>query len=424
MKKQKIMKTKLTIAATLLATLSLAQGGGQKWSLSGNNVSQGDFLGTTNSSPLILKTNNQEWLRIRPNGEFRFLSLNNPGGLSGFMVLNTQGEASRLNFTGTTNDVVTGAGTFSNISSLTGFTLSGSNIVTNFNLGIGVATPTTMFHVGGTGLFNGDLTTTSNMYVNGTLKVGTNSVFVGTGVTDNFIYTDNGALRINGNEGQPTLQNTAINPDGAVATVGFPAGDIHGPNLAQIGQIHLMAKDFMMISGTNPTLTFKQTYSTTTPSPNVNGEMAIEYVNTVEGTETVTGINFWKPFPNTNGFDNYLLFVRTDGNIGIGTATPDHKLDVCGTIRSKEVFVEVGWCDYVFDESYKLKPLYEVEEYIKKNHHLPGIESEKEIETNGLKLAEMSAKHMEKIEELTLYIIEQQKQIDALKKEMEELKNK
>lgn len=417
------MKKLLTIVLSLCATFSFSQGGGQKWSLTGNAVSPADFIGTTNSAPLVFKTNNAERMRIRPDGSFQYSSLNNPGGTAGLLQLSSLGDASRLNFTGSTNDVLTGAGTFSNLSSLTGFTLNGNNIVTGFNLGVGVITPTAMFHVGGTGLFNGDLTTTSNMFVNGVLKVGTNSVFVGTGVLDNFIYTDNGALRINGNEGQPTLQNTVINPDGAVATVGFPAGDIHGPDATQINQIHLMAKDFMMISGANPTLTFKQS-STGTPSPNVNGEMAIEYVNTIEGTDVVTGINVWKPFPNTNGFDNYLLFVRTDGNVGIGTATPDHKLDVCGTIRSKEVFVEVGWCDYVFDEKYKLKPLYEVEDYIKKNHHLPGVAPATEIESNGLKLAEMSAKHMEKIEELTLYIIEQQKQLDALKKEMEELKNK
>ena len=79
--------------------------------------------------------------------------------------------------------------------------------------------------------------------------------------------------------------------------------------------------------------------------------------------------------------------------------------------------------DYVFTNDYKLKTLTEVEEYIKKNNHLPEIPSAKEIEKNGLMLAEMNMSLLKKIEELTLYSIEQNKKITVQEKEIESLKN-
>jgi len=77
----------------------------------------------------------------------------------------------------------------------------------------------------------------------------------------------------------------------------------------------------------------------------------------------------------------------------------------------------------VLEDDYKLQPLGELEQYIKENRHLPDIPTEKEILENGLNLGEMEVLIMKKIEELTLYIIDQQKQIDMLKQENEELKS-
>jgi hypothetical protein len=109
------------------------------------------------------------------------------------------------------------------------------------------------------------------------------------------------------------------------------------------------------------------------------------------------------------------------GNLGIQTDNPTYPLTVNGTIRSKKVIVDTGWSDFVFDDDYKLMPLHEVEAFIKTNRHLPEIPSAKEVEENGVSLGEISASLLQKIEELTLYAIEQQKVIDKLVKENEEM---
>lgn len=113
--------------------------------------------------------------------------------------------------------------------------------------------------------------------------------------------------------------------------------------------------------------------------------------------------------------DSYLL-----GNLGIGTATPREKLSVNGNIRAKEVKVETAnWPDYVFKTDYKIVPLTDLETYIKTNRHLPEMPTAKEAETNGIELGEMNKRLLQKIEELTLYLIELKKENEQLKTRVE-----
>ncbi|MCC9073590.1 tail fiber protein [Flavobacterium sp. F-65] len=117
--------------------------------------------------------------------------------------------------------------------------------------------------------------------------------------------------------------------------------------------------------------------------------------------------------------------IDSNGNVGIGTTNPDEKLTVNGKIHAQEVRIDLQSPmtvpDYVFANDYKLKSLQEVEEFIKENSHLPEIPSAKEIEKNGFMLAEMNMSLLKKIEELTLYSIEQSKKILIIEKQNERL---
>ncbi|KQR70905.1 hypothetical protein ASF92_05720 [Pedobacter sp. Leaf176] len=106
------------------------------------------------------------------------------------------------------------------------------------------------------------------------------------------------------------------------------------------------------------------------------------------------------------------LFVinSSNGNVGVGTNIPTEKLSVNGKIRAHEIKVEMAnWPDYVFDQDYKILGLDELDAYIKANKHLPEMPSAKETESNGIALGEMIKLQQKKLEELTLYIIEQHK---------------
>jgi hypothetical protein len=111
------------------------------------------------------------------------------------------------------------------------------------------------------------------------------------------------------------------------------------------------------------------------------------------------------------GGQNSSMFIS--GKIGIGTtALGSHELAVEGSIGAREIKVEAsGWPDFVFEKDYKLRTLEDVESYIDENRHLPEIRSETEVLENGINLGELNAKLLQKIEELTLYLIEQNKKI-------------
>ncbi|MEP3494772.1 MAG: hypothetical protein ABJN61_15260 [Flavobacteriaceae bacterium] len=109
------------------------------------------------------------------------------------------------------------------------------------------------------------------------------------------------------------------------------------------------------------------------------------------------------------------LHSSFEGALGIGTANiGDWKLAVNGKIRAKEIKVETDWSDFVFYDDYKLPTLQEVEYHIIEKGHLKDIPSEKEVAENGIFLGEMDAKLLRKIEELTLYTIQQEKKIKEL----------
>jgi hypothetical protein len=135
-----------------------------------------------------------------------------------------------------------------------------------------------------------------------------------------------------------------------------------------------------------------------------------------------TTSNYSLPFI-TNNIER--LRISADGNVGIGTNNPTEKLSVNGNIITKKVRVtQTGWADYVFDKDYELPTLQEIEEYIKKYKHLPEVPTTQEVQEKGVDVGDTQVILLKKVEELTLYLIQQNKQIEQLKKELTELKKK
>jgi len=141
------------------------------------------------------------------------------------------------------------------------------------------------------------------------------------------------------------------------------------------------------------------------------GTMHYAYI----GGNTTTGLAYDAPW----------MVFRPDGSIGIGTTdTKGYKLAVAGSMIAEKIKVKnyTAWPDFVFHADYELPSLQSVEEYVTKYHHLPNMPSAKEVAAEGLDLGDMNRKLLQKVEELTLYLIAERKEREEMKKEIIELK--
>lgn len=150
---------------------------------------------------------------------------------------------------------------------------------------------------------------------------------------------------------------------------------------------------------------------------------------------------FWSDNSGTNTSSGFVLApycnknngirITADGNVGIGTPLiynpRNYKLAVNGFIGAKEIYVEntsTTWPDYVFSNDYNLPSLNEVEKFVNQNKHLPDVPSAAEVAEKGQAVGEMNAVLLKKVEELTLYIIEQNKRMDEQQRKIQELESK
>jgi hypothetical protein len=209
---------------------------------------------------------------------------------------------------------------------------------------------------------------------------------------------------------------------GVSAAIGTTTNHAFRLNTNGTGKLHIYPAGEVIV-GSNNSGSFGK-FTVETP----NNSYGISHISTggnilatnIGGTSA--GIGTFS-FTNMRIFSNSvscILIAAATGNVGIGTDNPTYKLSVNGNIRSKEVVVETGWADYVFQKNYQLPSLRDVEKFIELNKHLPNIPSAAEIEANGLHLGDTQKKMMEKIEELTLYLIEANKRIERLEQLIKE----
>lgn len=149
-------------------------------------------------------------------------------------------------------------------------------------------------------------------------------------------------------------------------------------------------------------------------------------------TFNTTGIKFYTEYGfNTPQFAMIIQPSGTDDpKVGIGTDKPDERLTVYGTVHASEVKIDLNVVppDYVFDDKYQLPSLTSIAKYVKQHRHLPEVPSADEMSTDGVLVGEMNMLLLKKVEELTLYIIEQDQkaatqtqQINALEQKLERL---
>jgi hypothetical protein len=277
------------------------------------------------------------------------------------------------------------------------WTTSGSNIYNSNagNVGIGTTSPNAKLDVQGGNI---------SIYNNG----GSSNIFVGSAATGKTNVSLSSSSDANGygvlqsvSSAGSSYGNTVINPSGGNVGIGTtsPAAllSVQGGGTTT------------GISNIETTLTAR--FNTANP-PIVLG---IGYVSSDNP--------FIQAFNSGTSSTRSLIINPFGGNVGIGTTTPDVSLAVAGTIHSKEVKVDlIGWPDFVFKPTYKLPSLTEVKSYIDQNQHLPDMPSAQEVEKDGINLGELVKVQTKKIEELTLYLIEKDKQLKDQQDQLTEFK--
>jgi hypothetical protein len=347
--------TATTTSSPINITVNAASGGAD-WSLTGNTGTTvgTNFLGTTDNKDLVVKTNNVERVRVLSNGNVG-IGVAAPGARLSLPDINASTEATGI----------------------TWYSAGPLQYGIHKTDGAWAAPDYQQVRLGWlTGIILDPGNTYGKSFVdiqgNGLRVTGT-SVGIGTTAPSTQLHTT-GGVRFAGMANNNTLTRVLVS-------------DANG---------NLSYRDASTLTGA----------STTDWSYNGNAVTAAVPFGTTS--------NWALPFI-TGGVER--MRIGANGNVGIGTTSitdADYKLSVLGGIRARKVKVDqLTWSDYVFNKDYKLLSLEQVEQFIQQNKHLPGVPSAKEIEKQGLDVGDNQAVLLKKIEELTLYLIGQNKKLES-----------
>jgi trimeric autotransporter adhesin len=410
----------------------------QTLTLTGNNLS------ISNGNSVVLPTftevdgsTTNELQTLTQNGNV--ITLSNNGG-SFTLPTFTDTDAQSLTLTGNNLSILNG----NTVTLPTTHVIAGNNVTVT-----GSGTATNPFQIASQDDDGQTLTLTGNnlSILNGnSVTLPTTHVIAGNNVTVTGSGTSTNPFQI-ATQTQTLTQSGNIvslsNNGGSFTLPTFTDTDTDAQSLSLVGNNLTISNGNTValpttnvIAGNNITVTGNG--STATPFQIASVDTSLYANNGTINQSTTTNNNRVVNMNNRNIWFNTSTST-TNGKIYLGSTTSfpnttgNYKLFVEGGILTEKVKVALrstaNWADYVFDENYKLMPLSDVEKFITANKHLPGVDSASDLAKDGLDVAEMQAKQMEKIEELTLYAIQQDKivqqqslAIEQQNKEIEELK--
>ncbi|ANF49617.1 hypothetical protein A0O34_03225 [Chryseobacterium glaciei] len=386
------MKKTTILIATVLGFVANAQ----SWNLTGNGATSPttNFLGTTDNQPLVFKTNNIEWMKINTKGRLIFQNIDSGSGLDNNLFLGGGND----NFVGFANTSVGIGALVSNIGGGANTAVGANSLRANISGGQNTA-------IGVNANANSTIAT-ANTAVGGNAINGLGTSKANTAVGFAALARYNATVNDN------IENNTAIG-------YGAMSGTNSGVGNSALGK--------RALSGVS--------------SGNNNIGIGIETGNNIAaGNENIVIGNNLNVL--TSGGNNQLnignWIIGNNGTIGIGQFTNQlpadgvsqdgekYKLFVKDGIRTEKVKVDIassnGWADYVFEKGYKLMPLNDLQKFIDKNGHLPEVPTTEQAIQNGIELKEMNILLLKKVEELTLHLIEQNKELIIQKEEIQTLK--